>query len=345
MGRFAQGLVALVSAAAASVGCGLFTGAGDLAADLPDDDGGVAQGDATAPPPAQIKCGSGTKLCGDECVGDSDPAFGCAGSACDRCAVSFAASLKCNGQGRCAPSTCFDGRADCNMDPTDGCEADLSLPQTCGSCGQTCKAGEYCAGAQGCVTSCPTGTSLCGLSCIDLTSSASHCGTCTRVCPSAANAVATCKASACTITCNPGYGDCDMNPSNGCEPLTPYFTDADGDGHGAKGSMSAGQACTVPAGFSAVADDCLDTNPQVFFGQTLYFPAPYSTATGMSFDYNCSGAEEIEPMTPLTSCPAVCLPGYDKVAGTTSYCGSTKYERCLQGCGVDLATKPAVSCH
>src|SRR5581483_1189239 len=44
-----------------------------------------------------------------------------------------------------------------------------------------------------------------------------NCGSCGRMC-SVANATAGCMMGMCTVgTCNAGFGDCDMNPMNGCE--------------------------------------------------------------------------------------------------------------------------------
>jgi hypothetical protein len=183
------------------------------------------------------------------------------------------------------------------------------------------------------------------MSCIDLSSSAAHCGSCSNACPSAPNAIATCKASTCTIACNPGYGDCDSNPTNGCEALKPYFVDMDADGQGAKGSMSAGQACIVPAGYSAIANDCEDDNAQVFVGQTLYFDSAYATAGGgKSFDYNCSGAEEAQGFNPVSQCPVACTNGYIKSGPTMTICGSTQFARCGSGGCETPDTKPAIKC-
>ncbi len=43
-----------------------------------------------------------------------------------------------------------------------------------------------------------------------------HCNSCTVACNST-NAMASCVAGACQVTCNPEFGDCDGDPSNGCE--------------------------------------------------------------------------------------------------------------------------------
>jgi len=44
-----------------------------------------------------------------------------------------------------------------------------------------------------------------------------NCGSCGYICPSRANAQATCSSGTCSYTCNSGYGNCDNNWVNGCE--------------------------------------------------------------------------------------------------------------------------------
>lgn len=47
-----------------------------------------------------------------------------------------------------------------------------------------------------------------------------HCGSCARACPNGPpNASPACTLGACAITCAAGYGNCDGNPTNGCETL------------------------------------------------------------------------------------------------------------------------------
>lgn len=59
-------------------------------------------------------------------------------------------------------------------------------------------------------------------------------------------------------------------------------TDGDGDGES-------------PTGLGKCGTDCHDGNKDVFSKQTAYFTKPYSTLLGAnSYDYNCSGANEVE---------------------------------------------------
>jgi hypothetical protein len=69
--------------------------------------------------------------------------------------------------------------------------------------------------------SCSTGTKRCGAACVPASDPLTGCAAAAcDPCPSA-NGIAGCDAAgACTLTCNVGFGDCDGNPSNGCEADT-----------------------------------------------------------------------------------------------------------------------------
>ena len=54
------------------------------------------------------------------------------------------------------------------------------------------------------------------LGCGDITTDVNNCGRCGNVC-AGNNATWTCAFSECVPQCNPGWGDCDNDPSNGCE--------------------------------------------------------------------------------------------------------------------------------
>ncbi len=156
----------------------------------------------------------------------------CDGSAANGCEVTLATTLAhcgacgsacappaatgvCAG-GACGVAACNAGRADCDRAAANGCEVDLATAAAhCGACGNACMAGWFCrAGA--CARDCGALTA-CGAACVDLRTSAGNCGRCGNVC-AFANASAVCAAGACALgACNAGFGDCDGNPTNGCE--------------------------------------------------------------------------------------------------------------------------------
>jgi hypothetical protein len=87
--------------------------------------------------------------------------------------------------------TCLAGTADCNLQPADGCETNLSNSVTnCGACGRTCgsaHATAACSAGQ-CLLSCNSGFANCnGNSAdgceVDLLTSRTNCGACGVVCP------------------------------------------------------------------------------------------------------------------------------------------------------------------
>jgi hypothetical protein len=317
-------------------------GGGD---DASSDGGATPQGDGSASVVedgatiilADGGCAEGETTCNGVCVKKNDPQFGCGASACMPCSLPLTATAKCLA-GQCVPDTCAQGRADCDGKPDNGCEADLSAPANCGSCTVQCTGSTNLCSPTGCVGACPGTTVLCGTSCVDTQTTVTSCGACNKVCNSAANSDPTCAGGVCGIKCHAGFQDCDNNAANGCEPLTTFYQDGDGDGVGGAASKL---ACTAPVGYKAAGGDCDDSNASVFPGQTQYFGAPYTNPGGaVSFDYDCDGNELESTATSTDHFIGSCAGACDNLGYLTStlgrsgvgidaYCGSTRYRECV----------------
>ncbi|MEZ4391570.1 MAG: hypothetical protein R3A48_10780 [Polyangiales bacterium] len=86
----------------------------------------------------------------------------------------------------------------------------------CRTCGTVCPSGTLCTSGV-CASTCASGQTLCSGACVDTRVSPTHCSACGNACPGAPNARAACAGGVCGIVCDPGFADCDANPTNGCE--------------------------------------------------------------------------------------------------------------------------------
>ncbi len=135
------------------------------------------------------------------------------------------ATSTCSG-GVCVIDFCDPGYADCNNNATDGCEVNIDNgPNNCGSCGSVCSlanATSSCSGGVCVIDFCDPGYLDCNGNpsdgCeVNTDNDPNNCGSCGSVC-SLANATSTCSGGVCVIDfCDPGYLDCNGNPSDGCE--------------------------------------------------------------------------------------------------------------------------------
>lgn len=176
---------------AGSAGQDASIGGSEGGVDASRDSGSDAPPDAPsdAPPDAPV-CGTGSKLCNASCVLDDNPDFGCAGPSCTPCSTANAAAA-CDSTGHCAIGACSQGYADCNHDPSDGCEKNLQTdPGNCGSCGTPCveaHATASCSAGKCAISSCDAGYQDCnanpGDGCeINTDSDPSNCGACGNDC-------------------------------------------------------------------------------------------------------------------------------------------------------------------
>ncbi len=176
------------------------------ASDVPDDE---------PCPPGQTRCGA-------ECVDLATTTTSC--GRCDNRCVAPNATSACSA-GACT-FTCNAGFADCDMNPSNGCETDLSSPSSCGSCATRCASMNGTATCTGgaCGITCSAGFGDCdgnpANGCeTNTTTDSANCGGCGRAC-SNTNGTPSCAAGTCAITCSAGFGNCDANVTNGCETNT-----------------------------------------------------------------------------------------------------------------------------
>jgi hypothetical protein len=211
----------------------------------------------TCPPRANATPSCASGVCGFTCAYgfrdcDRSAATGCEASLftdvnhCGGCGVRCTAPHPdtqvpaCNG-GTCAV-VCRPGRADCDRNPANGCEADVSADTSnCGGCGTVCPlapAETVVPGRQSREPVCASST--CGLRCTsayrdcngngsgsdpdrcesDVFGDVNNCGGCGTRCPVPANGATACSASTCQPRCNPGFANCDLSWANGCEVAT-----------------------------------------------------------------------------------------------------------------------------
>ncbi len=168
-------------------------------------------------------CAEGRTCCAGACLDLQSAVTSCGG--CDlRCDAPNAVPACRNGV--CAVGSCVSPFADCDAVTSNGCETQtLTDAAHCGGCGRPCAARPHnavtCAAGR-CAYACDTGFADCdgdtANGCeVDTRDSSAHCGACGRAC-APPRATGVCAAGSCAVgVCSAGFGDCDMNPANGCE--------------------------------------------------------------------------------------------------------------------------------
>jgi hypothetical protein len=204
--------------------------------------------DDCAHDPAGHYCDRNSQTC-RACLPSPAPNTCAAGMYCD---ATFACVAGCSGDVDCTSSPHDGGGADAGVGSLARC--DLTAHRCVQCLGDpdcpsnlVCSSSHLC--AMGCSAShaCPTGQDCCDGTCTDLFNDATHCGSCLHSCSSTgtccagvceelgsdvrncgachhqcveAYAMPSCTAGTCGVaSCYPSYGDCDHDPSNGCETL------------------------------------------------------------------------------------------------------------------------------
>ncbi len=272
-------------------------------------------------------CPTGQSCCGGACVDQQSNTAHC--GRCDsRCSVPNATPACMNGS--CAVGACTGTFANCDSDPTNGCEAaTLSDVRNCGGCGMACAARSNSAvdcAAGRCVYTCNTGFADCDGDATngcetDTRTSTASCGACGRSC-APANATAACVAGVCAVaSCNAGFGDCDSNATNGCETNTRTTVSACG---------ACGRACPAP---SNTVPACVDG------GCAVTCAAGFGECNGVSSD-GCE-IDLARTVTHCGSCGRTCVTA--NVATTECAGGACRIVSCDAGFA-DCDGNPANGC-
>ncbi len=202
-------------------------------------------------------CGVGTCDSGwTDC--NNDPTDGCEANLqndplnCGACGTMCAGQQECQA-GQCGLS-CAKGTANCQGDPPDVCATMLGTNKNCNFCGDTCNlpnatsncdpnsapppAPGYVCDLQQCNAGFANCDMVASNGCeVNTNTDSGNCGSCGNVCPSGPHSTAVCNNGGCGIVCDPGYFDCNNNPSDGCE--VNGNTDTNNCG-------GCGDACTTP---------------------------------------------------------------------------------------------------
>ncbi len=124
---------------------------------------------------------------------------------------------------RLCAGACLDVRAD---------------PHNCGACGNDCAAMD-CVDA---VCACAAGHTLCGRACVDLMRDPMNCGRCGTTCPTLPNSAPACTEGQCAEACFPGFADCNVRVTDGCETdITTSAANCGRCGH----ACARGQTCAA----------------------------------------------------------------------------------------------------
>ena len=146
--------------------------------------------------------------------------------------------------GQCVSGACEPGYADCDNDPSNGCERSVQTISNCGACDQACVSGPHgaavCEEGQ-CALRCDSGYGNCngalGDGCEQSLTTPEQCGSCNAHCAGPQVTAAECDDGHCAIrACAEHFVDCNGDAEDGCEA----------DLRGADNCGACGASCELP---------------------------------------------------------------------------------------------------
>ena len=291
--------------------------------DAPEEPESDAYEPDAAPPLDAADAGCSGLACDGGCVENDVHNCGVCGHDCTAL-PHVSGPVTCTPSGACAflLSSCALGWTHCSANPDQGCETNFTTASNCGSCGTVCpNADPVCSPADGgyaCSTGCAASTpSLCGQTCVDLTSDPNNCSGCGKACTTnVAHAQPACATSNCTFACNNGYSPC----GGACVDLTN-----DDMNCGACGTICTGvkhcvaNVCQCPAGNHDCGGTCVSNSSTQSCGTSCspcsappnYVATCDGTSCGTSCPHLC-GSACVNPQTDTSNCGAcnhACSPG------------------------------------
>ncbi|AKF05365.1 MopE-related protein [Sandaracinus amylolyticus] len=265
----------------------------------------------------------------DDCDGTADD--GDASALCVRGA--HVATAICT-TGTCEIAMCEEGWDDCDA-AADGCETSVRTTTDCGSCGMPCAlphATATCASGTCEIGACDAGWGDCnGMDadgCETELNTLDSCGACGVTC-ARPNAMTSCSTGTCAVVgCQPTFGNCDSQPTNGCETSTTTNAHCGG--------------CNVACAPSRGTGDCSTGTCRVSSCQSNYADCNDSATDGCEAQLNtlancgacgvaCGGANASASCA-TGSCVLTCNPNFGNCDGNAAN-GCEADLRSLAHCG------------
>ncbi len=276
--------------------------------------------------------GSATNGCEVNTLTDASHCGGC-GMAC---APRANATASC-AAGRC-DYACSTGFADCDGDPSNGCEVDTRASAShCGACGRACSlpnATAACVMGACAVSACAAGFGDCDGNAsngceTDTRVSTTHCGGCGMACAGGDNALPGCVTGRCVIACVAGFADCDGSAANGCEVDTRTSAGNCGGCGRSCSFMGAGASCAGGACVLGACDAGL-ANCDGAMANGCETDTRTSAANCGMCGRACPTPAHAAPTCAGSTCGYTCLAGWGDCDGSAT-----------NGCETDLAVTAA----
>ena len=215
--------------------------------------------------------------------------------------------------GICTLTTCNSGFANCDGGTGNGCETSTSTLTNCGGCGVICdraNAAESCSSGSCTLGACTAGHANCdgdaSNGCETPTTTLTNCSGCGVSC-NLANAAETCISGSCTLgACDPGFGNCNSGPGDGCEAPLNTLTNCGGCGLSCNPANSTGTCASGTCAIATCSGSYFDVDGTAANGCECLDDGNASLCSSAAFLGNVStgGSVSASGKTPAASSPS-----------------------------------------